>query len=194
MKFHRFSAFLLAATLGIAACDGDSGTNSNDLERGEFEGQVAGDFSFALDGEAVSGSTVGSSSNQDVIDLFDASEQVEILALHLDDFFSEGSESLTDGSDPQADQGIGVLIAFGETGQVFVATDGVMDVDDISSGGIRGSLSFDAVEIDPQTFEVLNEEVSVDADFNAQYSNNLSRGKLEGAQLQRLQVRQKQLQ
>lgn len=160
----RISSLLVFGTLALAACN-DSGTDPSDLERGDFEGTVRGEFSMSIDGTAESGNTPGF--GQDQIVLTDAAEDVTVFALHLDDEFSEGREALADIDDTQ---GIGAGVIIGN--RLFIADSGTMDIDDLSSAGIRGTLEFTAIEVDPQTEEILDDEVTVDVVFNTDYDSN----------------------
>lgn len=162
-KMIRIPALVAAAALALSACD-DTGTGTGGLDRGEFEGIVRGEFSINVDGEALSGNSAGF--DQDQILLTDDFEDVIIYARHLDDVFFEGREQLA-GIDENFGVDAGILIG----NRAFLAYDGFIDIDDISSSGIRGTLDFDAVEVDPQTGDVLFDEVSVQVGFVTRYSS-----------------------
>ena len=164
MKLTRISALLVAAILPLAACD--SGTDPDDLDFGEFRGDVSGEFSARLDGTANSGNTPGF--GQDQILLSDASEGVEIIIFHQDDEFIQGTESV--GADDEV--GVTAAIFFEDAGRAFLATSGTIRIDEVDSDGVRGTIEFNAVEFDIGTGQTLVDRVSVDAVFNTDYSTN----------------------
>ncbi|HEU0055552.1 MAG TPA: hypothetical protein VFQ39_20330, partial [Longimicrobium sp.] len=96
MKLLRTPAAVLAAALSLSACTSDS-TGFQDADRGVFAADFTGDRRGTLDGTAVSASSVGSG-QQDEILLTDMASRVQILVLHLDDFFAGGSATLEDGT------------------------------------------------------------------------------------------------
>lgn len=163
MKLFRIPALAVTAVLALAACD-DNGTGTSGLDRGEFDGIVRGEFSISLGGEALSGNSAGF--NQDQILLSDDARDVIVYARHLDDEFFEGREPLA-GIDETTGVDAGILIG----NRAFLAYDGFIDIDDLSSSGIRGTLDFDAVEVDPVTGQVLFDEVSVEVGFVTRYSS-----------------------
>lgn len=164
MKLTRISALLLAAILPLAACD--SGTDSGDLDFGEFRGQVSGEFSARLDGTASSGNTPGF--GQDQILLSDASEGVEIILFHQDDEFIVGTESVG----PDDEVGVTAAIFFEDAGRAFLATSGTIRIDEVDASGVRGSINFNAVEFDLNTGQLLSDRVTVEVAFNTDYSTN----------------------
>lgn len=182
MKLTRIAPLLVAALLPLAACD--SGTDSDDLDFGEFRGRVTGEFTANLEGSARSGNTPGF--GQDQVLLTDLGENVEIIIFHQDDEFIEGTEALAGLND---DTGVTAAIFFGDEQRAFIATGGTIDIDDVTSDGVRGEIRFDAIEFDLNTEQILTDRVTVDVAFNADYSTtccfnrvSLSRG---GVRLQK---------
>jgi hypothetical protein len=166
VKLTRISALLVAALLPLAACD--SGTDPDDLDFGEFEGRVTGELSANLNGTASSGITPGFLGGQDQILLSDASENVDIIIFHQDDEFIEGVESVG----PDDEVGVTAAILFGDVGRAFLATSGSIDIDEITTSGILGSIDFSAVEFDLNTGQTLTDRVSVDVAFNTDFSTS----------------------
>jgi len=160
----RIPALFLFASLALAACSDDNGVNPGDLDRGDFEGTVRGEFSADVNGSAESGNTPGF--GQDQILLTDVSEETIIFVAHSDDEFTEGRESLAGITD---DSGIFAGIVVGN--RVFFADGGTLDIDDVSSGGIEGTVEFTAIEVNPNTQQILDDEVTVDVAFNTDYDS-----------------------
>jgi hypothetical protein len=159
----RIPTLFAFASLALAAC-GD-GTGPGSLDRGEFQGDIKGEYRASLSGEAESGNTVGF--DQDQLLLVDESEDVVVFAFHQDEVFTEGVEQLAD-----VDENFGIWAGVLVDGREFWAEGGTMDIDDISENGIRGSMRFTAVEIDRDAAQILTDEVTVDVDFNARYDNS----------------------
>ena len=159
MKLPRISALFVLATAALAAC-GDGGTDVDDLTRGEFEGRVTGEFSQSLSGDAISDFDP-SFGDQILLSDLDA----EIFIAQLDDQFFEGRRSLANGTNPSVTQGVVAFIFFSDTQRLFIAESGTIDIENITSAGIEGTVDFQAVEVDPETFAVLVDEVSVEAAF-----------------------------
>jgi len=159
----RIPALFACATLALAACN--DGTGSGGLDRGEFQGDLTGEYRANLSGEAVSGNNLVA--DQDQLVLSDPSEDVVIFAYHQDGVFDEGRETLADADE---DFGIwaGVLV---DDREFWADGGGTLDIDEITSNGIRGTLRFTAVEIDRAAQQILDDEVTVDVDFNAQYES-----------------------
>jgi hypothetical protein len=164
MKVLRIPTLAVAAALALGACD-DTGTGTSGLDRGEFDGDVQGEFSFSLNGDAFSGAST--SLGQDEILLEDLGSDIIVYARHLDDVFIEGREQVAD-----IDQNFGVDAGILIGDRAFLAYDGYIDVQDVSSSGIRGVLDFDAVEVDPVTGEVLFDEVRVRVGFITRYDSS----------------------
>ena len=158
----RIPALLAFATLALAACN--DGTGSGGLDRGEFQGEITGEYRANLSGEAVSGNNLVA--DQDQLILSDPSEDVLVFAYHQDGVFDEGRESLA-----AVAELFGIWAGVIVDGREFWADGGTLDIDAISDNGVRGTLRFTAVEIDRDTEQVLNDEVTVDVDFNAQYDS-----------------------
>jgi hypothetical protein len=158
----RIPSLFAFATLALAAC-GD-GTGSGDLDRGEFQGDIKGEYQANLSGEAVSGDALAFDQNQLI--LSDPSEDVIVFAFHQDGVFDEGVETLAD-----VDENFGIWAGVLVDDREFWADGGTMDIDAITNDGVRGTLRFTAVEIDRDAGEILNDEVTVDVDFNAQYES-----------------------
>ena len=159
MKTLRASALLLAATLA-AAC-GDGGTGASDRDR--FEGLVTGDISASLQGSAVSEFDPAFG---DQILLTDFDAQVEVLIVNLDADFVEGTQTLPDATDPALNTGVIAFIYFATADRLFLSEGGLIELNDVTSAGIRGAIDFDAVEVDPDTFDPMFDQVRVQATFS----------------------------
>jgi hypothetical protein len=166
VKLTRISALLVAAVLPLAACD--SGTDPDDLDFGEFRGDVSGEFSADLNGRANSGITQGFTGGQDQILLSDAGEGVQIAVFHQDAEFVLGTSPVG----PDDEVGVTAAIFFEDAGRAFLATSGTMVIDEITTGGILGSIAFSAVEFDINTGQTLSDRVSVDVVFNTDFSTS----------------------
>jgi len=158
----RIPALFAFATLALAACN--DGTGSGGLDRGEFQGDITGEYRADLSGEAVSGDDLAFDQNQLI--LSDPSEDVLIFAAHQDGVFDEGRETLA-----TVEEEFGIWAGVLVDGREFWADGGTMDIEAITDNGVRGTLRFTAVEIDRDAGQVLNDEVTVDVDFNAQYES-----------------------
>lgn len=163
----RIPVLFAFATLALAACNDDGGTNPRDLDRGEFRGTVRGDLSLNLDGDALSGDSPGFSF-QDEIVLEDLQEGVTILVGHNDASFTEGRENLVHFT---ANAGPFAVIVFEDEQRAFVSTggSGFIDVDEVTTGGIVGTLEFTANEVDFDTGQPLGGDVQVDVAFSTDY-------------------------
>jgi hypothetical protein len=158
----RIPALFAFATLALAACN--DGTGSGGLDRGEFQGDITGEYRADLSGEAVSGDDLAFDQNQLI--LSDPSEDVLIFAAHQDGVFDEGRETLA-----TVEEEFGIWAGVLVDGREFWADGGTMDIEAITDNGVRGTLRFTAVEIDRDAGQILNDEVTVDVDFNAQYES-----------------------
>lgn len=159
----RIPTLFACATVALAACN--DGTGSGGVDRGEFQGDITGEYRADLSGEAVSGDDGAFDQNQLI--LSDPSEDVLVFAYHQDGEFDEGRETLAD-ADEEFGIWAGVLV---DDREFWADGGGTMDIDEITSNGVRGTLRFTAVEIDRDAGEILNDEVTVDVDFNAQYES-----------------------
>jgi hypothetical protein len=168
VKLQRIFALAAGAVLALSACDGD-GTGSGDL--GTFDAQVSGDVNAGFSGRAASG---GSPGGQDVLALQDFDDNTDIVFVHIDDFFSEGTWPIEDASVNDPTSGIAAGLFLGN--RVFIATDGVIDIDDASSDGLEGTFEFDAVEVDPLNGDILDDFVLVEGVFSSDFQSSLSRG------------------
>jgi hypothetical protein len=158
----RIPALFAFAGLALAAC-GD-GTGSGDLDRGEFQGDMRGEYRADLSGQAVSGNRL--LPDQDQLLLTDPGEDVVVFAYHQDDVFTRGRETLA-----AVDETFGIWAGVLVDDREFWADGGTMNIEAISDNGIRGSLRFTAVEIDRASERILTDEVTVDVDFNTRYDS-----------------------
>ena len=165
--FSRAAVVMLAS--GLAACDSNS-TGIDDVRTGRFEGRVSGEVSSQMDGIASSGES--QQGFHDLIYLQDASRGAQLLIFHTDDEFTEGREGIASNVDLAYDNGIVAEILV--NGRYFIATDGEVDIDDASSGGIDGTARFTAVELDEFDEPVFGSEVTVNVAFRTEFSSGLS--------------------
>lgn len=163
---------LVALALGgvLSGC-GDS-TGPSSLEKGRFEAKVSGVVTKEISGSATSQKFGG----DDVIfiTLFSSrgtSEQVLIGFTTLSGPFTKGSTRITDTQQPILSEVVGVVIlGVAGGGRSFESTGGTLDIEEIRSDGIRGSATFTAKEIDPQTDARLSNSVTVNVSFNTRDS------------------------
>lgn len=166
MKTLKISALALVSALSLAACDGDGGTIVGGLPRGQFEGEVSGVLDTSVRGEAESGGAFIQTAH-DVIVLTDFTEDVQIVIYDSEDNFREGRWTIEDEEDFD-----GRVLAYVQdlrTGETFGSLSGTLDLEDVRSGGIAGSASFRA-----ESDETFGDFVTVNVDFNTDYSNNIS--------------------
>jgi hypothetical protein len=161
VKLQRIFALAAGAVLALAACD--DGTGSGDL--GTFDAQVSGDVNMGLSGRAAS--------SQDVLALQDFDDNTDVVFVNVDDDFSEGAWVIEDAtvSDPASGIAAGLFVG----SRVFIAYDGVIDIDNESSAGLEGSFEFEAVEVDPLNGDILGDLVLVEGVFDSDFQSNLSR-------------------
>lgn len=168
MKLLRLPTLVLAACASLAACDG--GTDPEDLERGEFEGRITGGFVLNIDGSAGSFGPTGS--QQDELYMVDFFNNAEIAVINLDGVFFEGRVPIEDATDPALESGVGALVYFANTDRLFYSVDGSLDIQELTSEGATGSLSFDAVEVrfvSDNQFVVVGGEIEVQVDFKTAF-------------------------
>ena len=167
MKLLKIPA--LVCVLALAACDRGS-TNVEDVRPGEFEGDVSGDVGASLRGDAYSGSSVGDF--QDLIVLNDFEEGAEIVFYYTDDEFArEGSLSIRNNIDLAYADGVVAQIDVG--GRFYVATNGTMNLRDVTTGNVDGTARFRAVELDQFDNPIPGSEVVVDVAFRADYAGSV---------------------
>lgn len=167
----RIPVLFACATLALTACSDDGGTNPRDLDRGEFRGTVRGDISASLDGDAFSGDSPNFSL-QDEIVLEDVQEGITIGVAHVTDSFTEGRESLVHAIND--DDGPYAFIIFEDEQRVFISTrgSGFIDVDEVTTSGIKGTLEFTAREVNINTGQPITGEVRVDVTFSTEYDTD----------------------
>jgi hypothetical protein len=164
MKLLKIPALVCA--LALAACDRSS-TSIEDVRPGEFEGDVSGDASASLRGDAYSGSSIGD--YHDLIVLNDPSEGAEIVFYYTDDEFAhEGSISIRNNVDLEYANGVVAQIEV--DGRFFVATSGTMNLSDVTVDNVDGRARFRAVEMDQFDIPISGSEVIVDVAFRADYA------------------------
>jgi hypothetical protein len=160
----KISVLALASALLLGGCDRDGLTGLDDLDPGQFEGQISGTLDGALFGEAVSGSTM--LNLHDLIILTDYEQGIEVALYHSSGEFEEGRYPIDD-----ALYGDGDILAYVrmlDTGEYFDSLDGVIDLHDVRNGGIVGTASFRA-----ESDEVAGETVDVDVSFVTQYDGSV---------------------
>lgn len=143
----RIPTLFACATLALAACSGD-GTGPHGLDRGEFRGTVSGSLSASLEGDAKSGDARGlGADRQDQMVLEDVAQGVTIVIGHHGTSFTEGRETLMHFGEGE---GPFVLVFFEDERRAFISTagSGFIDLDEITSRGITGTLEFTAREAD----------------------------------------------
>lgn len=165
----KISILALASALSLAGCDRGGLTDPDDLNPGQFEGEITGRANSFLDGEALSGSTV--SGFHDVIVLTDYSEDIEVILYHETDEFFEGRHSIGDAV--AGNQPIVAYVHLLRTGEWFDSLTGVIDLYDVYDGGITGIASFRA-ESEEVLGEIVDVEVSFVTDWAGRIDFNLS--------------------
>lgn len=184
MKLTRLAPLLVAAAL--AACD-SGGTDPGDLSFGRFDGNLRGDVSTGVEGQAYSYNTPGY--GQDEVVLVDESEGVLVDIYHNTDDFLEGTSNIGDWT--QGDAGVLAIVYLEELGgRYFVSVDGTLRLTDVDGDGVTGEAEFVAVEVDPDTEEVLSDEVEVTVAFRAAYDGEVT-GARRAAEVRRAVVRRR---
>lgn len=160
----KISVLALASALSLAACDRDGLTGLDDLDQGQFEGQISGTLNGALFGEAVSGSTM--LNLHDLILLTDYEAGIEVALYHSSGEFTEGRYPIDDNLFGDGD--IVAHVRLLDTGEYFDSLDGVIDLHDVRNIGIVGTASFRA-----ESDEVEGQTVDVDVSFVTDYEGNI---------------------
>lgn len=170
-KWYLPAAFAIA----LAACDGDSGTSTGGIDRGDFDADISGEYDVRVRGEAYSTNTPGFSQDEILLYGTGSNDDVIIDILHLDDSFDEGTSPIIDGTSGSDLEGIGALVYFGDEDRYFISVDGSLDLDEINNAGIEGRARFTAVETDEDGFPLDNgNEVDVDVTFITDYQSSLT--------------------
>jgi hypothetical protein len=168
MKLTRLAPLLVAAAL--AACDSNGTTDPDDLSFGRFDGSVRGDVSAGIEGEAYSYNTP--TFGQDEVVLVDEGEGILVDIYHSTDDLSEGTSSINDWT--RGDGGVLAVVYMEDGGRYFVSVDGTLRLTDVHGDGVTGRAEFLAVEVDPDTEEVLSDEIEVDVAFRAAYDGEIT--------------------
>lgn len=160
MNMLKISAVALAAALSLGACDTRGITDPGDLRDGQFEGEIRGTLDGWLQGTALSGSTVAGF--HDLIELTDYSQRIEVILYHDTGEFYPGRFPIGDGYVMSSD--IVAYVRDLDTGEWFDSLDGVIDLYEVYSDGIRGTATFRA-----ESEDYPGDVVNVDVDFATVY-------------------------
>lgn len=162
----KFSAAALVSALSLTACDSDNGTGPDDLRRGQFEGEISGSLDIDMQGDAESGFAF-SQQFHDLIVLTDFQRNIQVGIFESEGEFVEGRFRIDDENDPS--YRIIAWVQDLDTGEFFNSVSGTLDVDDVTSSGIRGSAVFTA-----ESEDVPGDLVTVDVVFNTDYQGDIS--------------------
>lgn len=166
MKTLKISVLALVSALSLTACDDDNGTGPDDLRRGQFEGEISGSMDVDVRGDAESGFAFNEQFH-DLIVLTDLQRNIQVSIFESEDEFVEGRFQIDDETDPSS--GIIAFVQDLDTGKFFNSVSGTLDIDDVTSNGIRGSARFTAESEDAPG--VL---VTVDVVFNTDFQGDIS--------------------
>ena len=162
----KISALALVSALSLAACDDDNGTGPDDLRRGQFQGQISGSLDTDIRGDAESGFAI-SQQFHDLILLTDLQRNIQVGIFDSEDEFAEGRFGIDDEND--ASSRIIAWVQDLDTGDFFNSVSGTLDIDDVTSNGIRGSANFTA-----ESEDVPGDIVTVDVVFNTAFQADIS--------------------